>query len=223
MDVVVAGAHGQIARRLTRALTAAGHTVTGIVRNPDHRADIERDGARAAVLDLEQASLDDVAAVLRGADAVVFAAGAGPVSGVSRKDAVDRAAAGLLADAAEQAGVRRYLLVSSMGTESVRDGAEPEGVDEVFLAYLRAMLAAEDDLRRRALDWVVLRPGGLTDDAATGTVTLAALVDRGQVTRDDVAAVIAALLPTPDVSRQVLEVVGGDVPVDEAVRTAVTR
>src|SRR5688500_15086744 len=114
----------------------------------------------AVVLDLESATVDDVSAAVAGADAVVFAAGAGPGSGIARKDTVDRAAAVLLADAAERAGVRTYLLVSSIGADAVADGATPPEMDEVFLAYLRAKLAAERDvLARRNLATTVLRPG----------------------------------------------------------------
>ncbi|MGN6575527.1 MAG: NAD(P)-binding oxidoreductase, partial [Nocardioides sp.] len=142
-------------------------------------------------------------------------------SGVDRKDTVDRAAAILLADAAERAGVGRYVLVSSMGVDSVRDGATPDGVDDVFVAYLRAKLAAEDDVRGRELDWTILRPGRLTDDAGTGHVHLAAHVDRGDVPRDDVASVVAALLDAPGTARHVLEVVGGSTPVAEAVTQSV--
>ena len=137
MRVVVAGAHGQVARRLGRLLSARGDTVVGIVRNPDHRADLEDDGVQPAVLDLEQASVDEVTEVVRGADAVVFAAGAGPGSGADRKQTVDHAAAVLLADAAERAGVRPYLLVSSMGVEQARHGT-PQGMDPVFAVYLQA-------------------------------------------------------------------------------------
>ena len=155
--------------------------------------------------------------MLLGADAVAFCAGAGPGSGVERKDTVDRAAAVLLADACEKAGVERYVQLSSMGVETVRDGATPEGADEVFVAYLRAKLAAEDDLRRRDLAWTVLRPGRLTDDEGTGRVQLSHSEDRGEVARDDVAAVLAALLEEPGTAGSVLELVGGDVPVDEAV------
>src|SRR5690349_14555030 len=174
MRIVVAGAHGQIARRLGRLLSARGDTVTGIIRNPAHESDVVGDGVEPAVLDLETAALEDVVAAVRGADAVVFAAGAGPGSGVERKDTVDRGAAVLLADAAERAGVGRYLLVSSMGVDSVAGGATPEGVDDVFVAYLRAKLAAEQDLLARdGLATTVLRPGGLTDDRGTGRVTLA--------------------------------------------------
>src|SRR6478672_4916618 len=154
MRIVLAGAHGQIARRLGRLLTSRGDTVVGIIRNPAHESDVVGDGVDPFVLDLESASVDDVVAVDSGADAVVFAAGAGPGSGVARKDSVDRGAAALLADGAEQAGVRRYVLVSSMGAGA----PPPPGTDEVFAAYLVAKRAAEQDLRARELAWTILRP-----------------------------------------------------------------
>jgi nucleoside-diphosphate-sugar epimerase len=217
MRVVLAGAHGQIARRLGRLLSRRGDTVVGIVRDPAHGSDLIGDGVEPVILDLETASVDDVTEVVRGAAAVVFAAGAGPGSGLARKDTVDRAAAVLLADAAERAGVRRYLLVSSIGVDAVADGATPAGMDDVFLAYLRAKLAAERDLRARpGLMTTVLRPGVLTDEPGTGRVTLARHVDRGSVPRDDVAAVLLALL---DAQRDgtVMELVSGPTPVEEAV------
>jgi len=217
MRIVIAGGHGQIARRLGRLLSARGDSVVGIIRNPAHESDVVGDGIDPVVLDLETAHLDEVAAAVEGADGVVFAAGAGPGSGVARKDTVDRAAAVLLADAAERAGVGRYLLVSSMGVDSVADGATPDGTDEVFVAYLRAKLAAEQDLLARpGLATAVLRPGALTDDPGTGRVALAPRVPRGSVPRDDVAAVLLALLDA-GAHTVVLELVGGDTPVDEAV------
>jgi uncharacterized protein YbjT (DUF2867 family) len=217
MRIVIAGAHGQVARRLGRLLSARGDTVAGIVRNPDHVADLTADGVAPAVVDLESASVGDLADVVSGADAVVFAAGAGPGSGAARKETVDRAAAVLLADAAETAGVRRYLLVSSMGVDSVAEGRRPEGLDDVFVAYLRAKLAAERELlARRALTTTVLRPGGLTDEPGTGRVTLAPTVDRGSVPRDDVAAVLVALLDA-DRDGAVLELVSGPTPIADAV------
>jgi len=214
--VVIAGGHGQIALRLTALLAGRGDLVTGVVRNPDHRADVEGAGGTAAVCDLEAASAADLAEHLTGADAVVFAAGAGPSSGVPRKDTVDRAAAVLLADAAERAGVRRYVLVSSIGVDGVR-GHTTGPDDEVFHAYLVAKLAAEEDLRARPLDWTILRPGRLTDDPGTGRVRLAPSVPRGDVTRDDVAAVVVALLDRPETVGLVLTLVGGDTPVAAAV------
>ncbi|MBB3678099.1 NAD(P)H-binding protein [Modestobacter versicolor] len=217
MRVVIAGAHGQIARRLGRLLSGRGDTVLGIIRNPDQQADLQSDGVEPVVLDLEQASVDDVAAVVSGADAVVFAAGGGPSSGIARKDTVDRGAAVLLADAAATAGVRPYLLVSSIGVEQVADGATPDGMDEVFVAYLRAKLAAEEHvLSREGLASMVVRPGGLTDDPGTGRVRLEHTTDSGQVPRDDVAAVLLALLDDPK-DGLVAELLSGDTPVAEAV------
>lgn len=212
MRVVIAGGHGQIALRLTTLLAERGDTVVGIVRNPRHVADVRAAGGAATVVDLEHASVGDVAGAVAGADAVVFAAGAGPGSGASRKDSVDRAAAVLLADAAEATGVRRYVQVSAMGLD--RDFT---GMTEVFAAYLRAKSAADADLRTRALEWTILKPGGLTNDPPTGTVTLADHVPLARVTRDDVAAVLAGLLDRPWTVGRELEVVGGTVPIDRAL------
>ncbi len=215
MHVVIAGAHGKIGLRLAALLAGRGDTVVGVVRDPDHRADLETAGAAPAVVDLEAADVDELAGHLRGADAVVFAAGAGPGSGVARKDAVDRAAAVLLADAALRAEVHRYLLVSSAGVD---DPPDP-GADEVWGAYLRAKKAAEDAIRDTDLAWTVLRPGRLTDDPGTGRVLLAPPpVDHGAVTRDDTAAVLLALLDAPQTAGLVLELREGDADVVEAVR-----
>ncbi|MGY1821468.1 NAD(P)-binding oxidoreductase [Geodermatophilus sp. SYSU D00079] len=216
MRIVIAGAHGQVARRLGRLLSARGDAVVGIVRNPDHQDDLRQDGVQPVVLDLERATVDEVAGVLTGADAVVFAAGAGPGSGAARKHTVDKGAALLLADAAERAGVRRYLLVSSMGVEQARQGTPP-GMDPVFATYLQAKLAAEDAiLPRPALETVVLRPGRLTDDPGTGRVTLAHGVEYGEVPREDVAAVLLAFLDDPR-DGAVVELGSGPTPVAEAV------
>jgi nucleoside-diphosphate-sugar epimerase len=194
MRIAIAGAHGQVARRLGRLLAGRGDTVVGIIRNPAHEPDLVADGVTPAVRDLESASVDDLAAVVSGADAVAFAAGAGPGSGAARKHTVDHAAAVLLADAAERAGVPGYLLVSSMGVEQARQGT-PRGMDPVFAAYLQAKLRAEDEiLPRPALDVAILRPGLLTDAPGTGRVTLGHGIEPGEIPRDDVAAVLAEIL-----------------------------
>lgn len=220
MRVVVAGAHGQVARRLCRLLTARGDTVVGIVRNPDHVADLQDDGVRPVVLDLEEATVEQVAEVVTGADAVVFAAGAGPGSGAARKHTVDHGAAVLLANAAGRAGVRPYVLVSAMGVEQAREGA-PAGMDPVFAEYLQAKLRAEDQiLPRPGLDVTIVRPGRLTDEPGTGRVTLGHGLPRGDVPRDDVAAVLAALL-TAGKADDVVELVSGDTPIDQAVAALV--
>jgi nucleoside-diphosphate-sugar epimerase len=217
MRVVVAGGHGRVARRLGRLLTARGDSVIGIVRSSQHEIDLTADGMETVVMDLERASLDDLASVVVVADAVVFAAGAPPGSGGAPKDAVDRAGALRLADAADAAAVRPFLLMSSMGVEAIAEGREPEGADETWAEYLRAKWAAEEGVRARpAVDMTVVRPARLTDDPGTGRVTLGRHLAEGTVPRDDVAAVMVALLDSPRPGT-VVEVVSGTTPIDEAV------
>ncbi len=216
MRVVIAGGHGKIALLLERLLAGRGDQAAGLIRNPAHAADVQKAGAEAVVRDLEAASADDVAVLLSGAAAVVFAAGAGAGSGAARKDSVDRGASVLMADAAERAGVRRFVQISSMGAGQP---SQP-GSDSVWAAYITAKTAAEDDLRSRDLDWTILRPGGLTDTPATGRVRLAAPpVPAGTISRADVAAVIAALLDEPGTRHHTLELVSGDNPIAAAVRS----
>lgn len=210
--VVVAGGHGRIARLLHPLLVARGDVPVALVRNPDHVADVESDGAQAVVLDLESAPVEEVAAALDGADAVVFAAGAGPDSGAERKRTLDRDGAIKLADAGERAGVGRYVMVSSMGAESADRSS-----DDVFQVYLAAKADADADLRARDLAWTVVRPGRLTDGPATGRVTAAPSTGRGDVPRADVAAVVAAVLADDALAGVTFEVVGGDVPVADAL------
>jgi uncharacterized protein YbjT (DUF2867 family) len=212
MRIVIAGGHGQIALRLSRLLSARGDEPVGLIRQAAHADDVRAAGAEPALLDLESAAVAEVARVLTGADAVVFAAGAG--SGATRKDTVDRAGAVLLADAAQAAGVRRYVMVSSMGA----DADSAYDADPVFRAYLRAKGAADDDVRARPdLDWTVLRPGGLRNEPGTGRVLLAEKAGRGSVSRDDVAAVLAALLAAPGTAGRTLELIAGHTPIAEAV------
>lgn len=217
MRTVIAGGHGQIALRLERLLAGRGDEVAGVVRRPEQASDLLAAGAEPVVCDLESASAEEVTKHLEGADAAVFAAGAGPGSGAERKETVDRDAALLFADAAQQAGVRRYIIVSSMGADASLRGT-PEGMDPVFAAYQRAKGAADDAVRARDdLDWTVLRPGRLTNDTGTGLVRLAEKTGRDEVTRDDVAAVLVALLDTPGTAGRTLELIGGDTPIQRAV------
>jgi uncharacterized protein YbjT (DUF2867 family) len=214
MRIVIAGGHGQIALRLERLLAARGDEVAGIIRRAEQADDLREAGAEPLVCDLESASVEEVAGLLEGADAAVFAAGAGPGSTAGRKDTVDRGAAVLFADAAERAGVRRYIVVSSMGADPAHQG------DEVFDAYLRAKGEADASVRARTgLDWTILRPGMLTNDAGTGLVRLEASTGRGPVPRDDVAAVLAELVDTPATAGLTLELISGSAPVTVAIKS----
>lgn len=214
MRIVIAGGHGQIALRLEQLLSARGDAVAGIIRKAEQSDDLREAGAEPVVLDLESASVEEAAERLRGADAAVFAAGAGPGSGADRKDTVDKGAAVLFADAAVRAGVRRFLVVSAMGADPAHEG------EEIFDVYLRAKGAADEYVRsQKALDWTILRPGALTNDAGTGLVRLEAHTGRGSIPRDDVAAVLAELLDTPATAGLTLELISGSTPVSVAVRS----
>jgi uncharacterized protein YbjT (DUF2867 family) len=214
MDVVIAGAHGKIARALARRLVARGDRVRGLIRNPDHAADLRGDGSEPVVCDLETAGVEEIAGAIAGADAAVFAAGAGPGSGAERKWTVDRDGAIKLLRAAESAGAGTYLIVSSIGAES-----PPEG-DEVFAVYLRAKAEADAAAMASDLAWIVLRPVSLTDDPGAGTARIDPSPLSGSVSREDVAETLDELLRDPRAAGHVLYVTGGDTPIPEALAQA---
>ena len=212
MDVVIAGGHGQIARRLTRLLAARGDRVRGLIRNPEHAADLEADGAEPVVVDMEAA--DDLAPHLEGAEAVVFAAGAGPGSGEERKRTVDLGGAVKLVDAARVTGIRRYVMVSAMGA------GDPEAGGERMRPYLEAKAEADEVLARSGLDFTIVRPGSLTDEPGTGRVAAGPEVGRGEIPREDVAAVLVAALDHGETTiGKTVNLVGGETPIDEAMRS----
>jgi uncharacterized protein YbjT (DUF2867 family) len=210
MDIVVAGGHGQVARRLLKLLADRGHTARGLIRNREHAADLAAVGAVPVLADLENdATLDEH---VKGADAVVFAAGAGPGSGPARKRTVDLGGAVKLADAARATGVRRYVMVSSIGAD------RPAAAGESMRPYLEAKAEADAYLQASGLDWTIVRPGSLTDDPGTGRVRVSTeLGGGGPVTRDDVAAVLAATLTAENTVRVTFELFAGETPIDEAV------
>lgn len=203
--------------RLIGLLDTAGDEVVGLIRNPDHAADVDQQGASPAVCDLERAADEEIAEAIAGADAVVFAAGAGPGSGAARKLTVDRDGAIKLLDAATAAGARRYLIISSVGAEN-----PPDGVD-VFSVYLRAKADADRAVRASDRDWTIVRPGRLTDDPGTGCVRVDSEPFRGDVSRDDVAAVLVRLLHDPRASRRLLYVNGGPEPMEQALEEVLAR
>jgi uncharacterized protein YbjT (DUF2867 family) len=215
MRIVIAGAHGQIGLRLLRLLAARGDEVVGLIRNPDHAGDVSAAGGTPVVCDLESASTDAVAEAAGQADVAVFAAGAGAGSGAERKNTMDRDGAIKLLRATDAAAAR-YLVVSSVGAES------PPSGDGVFEVYLRAKAEADAAVMASDRAWVVIRPGPLTDDPGSGRVRIDTEPFRDDVTRDDVAAVLAAVIADPGLDRRVLYLSGGDVPIDEAL-AAVAR
>jgi uncharacterized protein YbjT (DUF2867 family) len=212
MDVVVAGGHGKIGLCLLRLLADRGDRARGLIRKPEQAADLERVGAEAVVCDLEQE--DDVSSHVRGADAVVFAAGAGPGSGAERKRTMDLGGALKLIEAAKSEGARRYLMISAMGAADPGQGAG------AMRPYLEAKRDADEALASSGLDFTIVRPGGLTDEPGTGRVEVAESLGRGgRVPRDDVAAVLVATLQLDTTIGRTFELLEGDTPIDEALRS----
>jgi uncharacterized protein YbjT (DUF2867 family) len=210
MEVLVAGGHGQIALRLLRLLASNGDRGRGLIRNPDHAADLEAAGAVPVLCDLEH---DDVRPHVGGAEAIVFAAGAGPGSGPERKRTVDLGAAVKLIDAARELGVQRYLMVSSIGAH------DPERAPEAMRPYQRAKAEADAALQSSGLDWTIVRPGRLTDLPGAGRVDASRELGRyGDVPRDDVALTLFECLRAPNTIGVLFELLAGPTPVAEAVR-----
>lgn len=214
MQVVVAGGHGQIAMRLHPLLQAHGHRVRGLIRRPDQADDLHRVGAEPVVCDLE-ADADPAGAVGR-ADAIVFAAGAGPGSGADRKRTMDRDGAIKLMEAARRNGIRRYIMVSAMHAEEPRGG-------EVFQVYLRAKAEADEALRNSGLDYTIVRPGRLIDEPARGRVAIAPRLPLGEIPRADVAAVLAEVLETASTVGRQFDVTSGEQPIAEALEDALRK
>jgi uncharacterized protein YbjT (DUF2867 family) len=210
MDVVVAGGHGKIGLRLLRLLAEGGDRARGLIRNPDHAADLEAAGAEPVLCDLE--AEEDVSGCVEGADAVVFAAGAGPGSGAERKQSMDLGGAVKLIDAARAQGISRYVIVSSIGADDPERASGPMG------PYLEAKAEADRRLAESGLDYTIVRPGRLTDDPGTGRVRVAQGIGSGEVTRDDVAATLLAVLGADNTIGATFELFEGDTPIEEAVR-----
>jgi uncharacterized protein YbjT (DUF2867 family) len=209
MRVAIAGGHGKIGRQLARLLRERGDDPSPLIRNRDQAAELEPYG-EPVVVDLEEADETEVTRAVEGADAVVFTAGAGPGSGPERKWTMDYGGAAKLIAAARASGISRYVIVSSQGADPDAEG------DDTFAVYLRAKGKADEELRGSGLDYSIVRPTGLTDEPGTGTVEIAEQVERGQISREDVASVIAAVLDEPAAIGKTFALGPGDVPIAEA-------
>ncbi|MFY0409546.1 SDR family oxidoreductase [Solicola sp. PLA-1-18] len=215
--IAIVGGHGKIAQQLIGQLAGAGHTPVALIRKPEQVADLEQLGAETAIVDIENDDAATFAQAFAGADAVVFTAGGGADGDIARKKSVDLGGSVKSVDGAKQAGVSRFVQVSAISVdEPVADDA-----GDVWKAYVDAKRDADTQLRDSGLDWTIVRPGGLTDDPATGQVALAEKVERGDVPRADVAAFIVAALDDPRTVGKQWELVSGDVALAEAISAAV--
>jgi uncharacterized protein YbjT (DUF2867 family) len=207
VKVAIAGGHGKIALRLTRLLADRGDQVLGMVRRAEHGDDIRAAGGEPVLCDLEHEPVQAVARAVAGCDAVVFAAGAGPGSGIERKWTADYAGAVKLM----ASGIERFVMVSTVGADPDAQG------DDVFAVYLRAKGQADAELMASGLAYTIVRPGPLTDESGTGLVELGEGVGRGEITRDDVAAVLAAAVHEPRLAGRTFVAAGGATPLDAAL------
>jgi uncharacterized protein YbjT (DUF2867 family) len=214
MEVAVVGGHGRIALRLLRLLSERGDRARGLIRNPDHAADVEATGATAVGADIENLDADAIARSIAGVDAVVFAAGAGAGSGPARKLTVDYGGAVKLIEAARLNDVSRYLIVSAMGVN------HPENWSDDMRPYYEAKLDADREVAESGLDYTIVRPGGLTEDPGTGLIAAAEELPvgrYGRIPRDDVAATLLACLDEPRTIRRAFDEVSGETPIAAAV------
>jgi nucleoside-diphosphate-sugar epimerase len=214
--IAIVGGHGQVARQLIHVLRRADHDPVALVRKEEYRAELEERGAEVRLLDIERDDVDAFATAFEGCAAVVFAAGGGPDGNIERKRTVDLEGSLKSIEAARKAGIDRFVQVSAIGV----DDPLPEDTGDVWRAYVEAKRDADAALRSSELAWTIIRPGRLTDDPATGKVALGTDVTRGDVTRADVAAVLAAVLDAPGSIRKQWNLVNGEVPVEEAVQAS---
>jgi nucleoside-diphosphate-sugar epimerase len=210
LEVAIAGAHGKVALELGRLLVERGDIVWGLIRDPAHEDDLHALGVEPVLCDLE--ADDDVAEAVSGAEAIVFAAGAGPGSGAARKRTMDLGGALKLIAAAKAEGIRRYVMLSAMGAAD-----PPAKGGDVFGEYLRAKAEADEALRGSGLEYTVVRPGGLTDDRATGLVRVGERLERGRISRADVAAVLLACLDSRHTVDRSFDVIEGEMPIAKAL------
>jgi uncharacterized protein YbjT (DUF2867 family) len=213
--VAIIGGHGKVALRLSALLTHKGYSVTSFFRKPEQAEDVRQTGANPVVLDVEESSTDEIAQHIEGHDALVWSAGAGG-GNPARTYAVDRDAAIRSMDAAEQAGVDRYIMVSYLGSSLQHDIPE----DDPFFPYAEAKAAADDYLRKSELDWTILGPGRLTLEEPSGRIAVDPDIEETgrETSRGNVARVAAAVLNEPQTIRTTIDFIDGETPIEEAVQ-----
>lgn len=209
MHVFIAGANGQIGQLLLREMADSDHEARALIRHPEQGPDLQQLGATETVLgDLEH----DCSEAMKGCDAVIFAAGSGPHTGPDKTIDVDQNGAVQLIDTARAMGIKRFIMVSSMGA-----GA-PESGPEKLRPYLRAKHSADEHLKRSGLTYTIVRPGRLTNDEGTGKVAVSEKLDGGgKIPRADVASVLLAVLDSDTTANRVFEVASGATPVGESL------
>ncbi|MDC3417622.1 SDR family oxidoreductase [Aquibacillus salsiterrae] len=214
MKILVVGANGQIGKHLVRFIQESEHEAKAMIRNEAQSSYFTELGAETVVVDLE-GDTKEIAKAAEGVDAIVFTAGSGPHTGKDKTIMIDLDGAVKTIEAAKLAGVKRFVMVSSFDTtrEAIQEA------NESFAPYVAAKHYADEWLKATDLDYTIVHPGGLTNDSGTGKVNVAVKVDRGQVPREDVASVIFSSLVDANTIGEEFQVVSGETPVKEAVKS----
>ncbi|MGN7311948.1 SDR family oxidoreductase [Alkalicoccobacillus gibsonii] len=212
MKVLVVGANGQIGKQVVEKIQKEGkHTAKAVVRKEEQLSQFQDLGAETALVDLE-GSIDDIAEAAKGTDAVIFAAGSGGHTGADKTILIDLDGAIKTVEAAKQAGVKRFLMVSAIGVH------RRENWSSEIQHYSAAKHYADIWLENSGLDYTIVRPGGLTNDEGTGKVVAGKDLDRGYIPREDVANTLVAALDEESVINKGFDLVSGDRSVEEALK-----
>lgn len=203
VNVLIAGAHGGVGKHITEILAEGDHDATAMVREESQVPEMENFGVGTVVADLTE----DVSHAVAGHDTIIFAAGSGgeDVEGVDRDGAIS------MIDAAEAESVERFVMLSSMNAD------KPDDSPDALYDYLLAKQAADDHLESSDLTDTIVRPGALTDDAATGAIRAAKTLDRGEIPRADVARTLVTALDMESTSGKTFEILAGDEPIESAL------
>ncbi|MGZ9792374.1 SDR family oxidoreductase [Bacillus atrophaeus] len=212
MKVFLIGANGQIGQRLVGQFQQNGaHTVRAMVRKPEQKEALQASGTEAVIANLE-GSPEEIAAAAKGCDAIVFTAGSGGSTGHDKTLLIDLDGAAKAIEAAEIAGIKRFIMISALQAHN------REKWNESLKPYYAAKHYADKILEASGLTYTIIRPGGLLNEAGTGLVSAAADVERGSISRDDVAAAVIASLDESNTENQAFDLIAGETPIAEALK-----
>jgi uncharacterized protein YbjT (DUF2867 family) len=212
MNVLVVGANGQVGQLLVNQLRdSREHTVKAMVRKEEQAEAYRKMDIEVAVACLEQ-SVEDIAQAARGCNAIVFTAGSGRHTGFDKTLLIDLDGAVKTIEAAEKAGIKRFIMVSAIQAH------RRENWHEKMLPYYAAKYYADKMLAQSELTYTIIRPGGLLNEPGTGKITAAIDIRSGKISREDVANTILHSLTEENTYYQSFDLVTGEVPIGNALK-----
>ncbi|ATH94604.1 SDR family oxidoreductase [Bacillus glycinifermentans] len=212
MKVFIVGANGQIGKHLTSMLKESSeHQVRAMVRSEEQAETLKRSGIETALANLE-GTVHEIAEAAKGCDAIVFTAGSGGKTGADKTLLVDLDGAAKTIEAAEKAGIQRFIMIS------VLQAHHRENWNEAIKPYFVAKHYADKILERSSLTYTIIRPGGLLNEPGTGKIKAAENLERGTIPREDVAATVAAALSEERTFRRSFDLLSGETAIAEAIK-----